>query len=213
MNTHNKHCSIIQVFIFLILSGFSVLYAATAQRPIEKRLTDIEEAIERIEAEMEVMRSQNKMVISQTHLSFLNRFYMKAGLSIILPRSRTFSQRTDTGLGAFLGVGQYFGRHSVGDIAFEWDIYPSLTARYRFELHTEVPKFTFAPLLGYKIRIASAGPWDHFIDSPDALKDSYAFFGVLLGFPLPNSMLTLEFCYLFNEQTFLVANTAIHLFF
>lgn len=193
--------------------GLSVLYAAPGQSPTEKRLSDIEEAVERIEAELEVIRSQNKMVINQTQLSFLNKFYLKAGLTIILPRSRTFSQRTDTGLGAFVGLGQYFGRHSVADLAFEWDIYPSLTARYRFELHPESPKLTFGPLLGYKVRIASAGPWDHFIDSTESLKDSYTFFGAILGFPISRAMLTLEFSYLFNEQTFLVANTAFHLFF
>ncbi len=197
----------------MVLLFSPILLGVSSNTAIEKRVGDLEESIDRIEAELDVVRSQSKMVINQTQLSFLNKFYLKSGLSIILPRSRTFSQRTDTGLGAFLGIGQYFGRHSVGDIAFEWDIYPSLSARYRFELHLENPKFTFGPLLGYKVRIANAGPWDNFIDSADSLKDSFAFFGVILGFPLSISLLTLEFNYLFNDQTFLVANAGIHMFF
>lgn len=200
-------------FIVQALLFSPILLAVSTQSVVEKRLSDLEESIDRIEAELDVMRSQSKMVISQTQLSFLNRFYVKSGLGIILPRSRTFSQKTDTGLGAFFGIGQYFGRHSVGDIAFEWDIYPSLSVRYRFELHPETPKFTFGPLLGYKIRIASVGPWDNFIDSAESLKDSYAFFGAIIGFPMANSLLSLEFTYLFNDQTFLVMNVGIHLFF
>jgi hypothetical protein len=61
--------------------------------------------------------------------------------------------------------------------------------------------------------MASAGPFDNFLESVELLKNSYAFFGALAGFPLSRTLFTLEFLYLFNQQTFLVANTAVHVFF
>lgn len=208
-----KYRDQVLVFILIILWSHAALAASSS---IDSRLSEVEEAIEHIQAELEVIQSQSRMVINQTQLSLLNRFYLKAGLTIILPRQRTFGLtggQLDTGLGAFLGFGQYFGKHNVGDLAFEWDIYPSITVRYRFELHWDAPKLTFGPVMGYKIRIASSGPWDNFIDSAQSLKNSYTFLGVTFGFPITRSILSLEFLYLFNEQTFLVANTGFHLFF
>lgn len=180
---------------------------------IEKRLEDVEESVEKIQAELELMRSQAKMVISQTQLGFTNRLYGRAGLGLILPRRWSASQNSDSGLGLNLGVGQYFGKHNVGDIAFEWDLYPSLTVRYRFEFHPENPRFTIGPVIGYKIRIASSGPWDNFLSNSDLLKSSYLLFGGMFGFPLANALLTVELIYLYNDQTFLMANTGIHMFF
>jgi hypothetical protein len=168
--------------------------------------------VEQIHSELEVMKAQNKMVIQKTYMGYLNETYAKMGLSLLLPRRRTFSFNTDTGLGLFIGMGQYFGRNHVADLSLDWDIYPSLTVRYRYEFHQASPAITYGPVIGYKIKAASMKPLDNFIEDADSLKTSFFLLGMIVGIPMNRALVTMEFLFLTNQQSFLVMNTGIHLF-
>lgn len=172
----------------------------------------VEAAVDKINAEIDVIKTQSKMVVQKAYVGFLNETYAKVGLSLLLPRRRTFAFNTDTGLGLFIGMGQYFGRNHVADLSLDWDIYPSLTVRYRYEFHQAAPAITFGPVIGYKIKAASMKPLDNFIEDSDGLKSSFFLMGIMAGIPMNRALLTMEFLFLTNQQSFLVMNTGIHLF-
>lgn len=179
---------------------------------LKAKIAELDESVRQLEGEVEILKAQNKMVIQHTTLGFLNQTYLKGGVSLVLPRARTIDFRTDTGLGAFLGIGQYLGRNHVVDATFEWDLYPSFSLRYRYEIHLSSPVVTIAPVIGYKVKAASLGPFDNFIDQPQSIRSSFFFFGGLLGFPMTRSLATVELLYLINQQQFIFANVGIHFF-
>ena len=179
---------------------------------IKQKLNALNSNFERLDAEMEVMRQQHRMMIHRTNVGFLDQFYMKGGVALVLPRSRTFSFRTDSGLGAFVGLGQYFGRSHVADLSFDWDVYPSLSVRYRYEIHSESPQITWGPVIGVKVKMANLRPFDNFLDKPDEVASRFYLFGAILGFPMGRSLVTAEFLYLTNDQAFFFTNIALHFF-
>ncbi len=180
---------------------------------LEKKVNQIEESVSRVEAEVEVVRAQTRLLIQQSRLGVLDRFYWKGGISVVSPRPRTFDFVTQTGLGPFLGVGHYFGRHHVIDLSLEWDIYPAVSLQYRFEFHSVVPVLSWGPVLGIKTRAAEVGPLDNFLESPDQLKSVYYQFGIMLGFPMETGMICLQFLYWGNQHSFLTTTGGIHIFF
>jgi len=186
--------------------------SANEVQEIKQKLEAMATQVERMDAELDVMRHQHKLMIHRTNVGFLDQFYMKAGAALVLPRSRTFSFRTDTGIGAFVGAGQYFGRNHVADLSLDWDVYPSLTLRYRFEIHTESPQITWGPVIGIKVKMANIRPFDNFLDKPDEVKNRFFIFGGILAFPLGRSLFTTELLYLTNEQSIFMTNLALHFF-
>lgn len=179
---------------------------------LAKRLDQIEESLGKIEAEMEILKAQNRMVIQRTTVGFLNQVYLKGGASLLVPRARTFASRVDTGLGAFAGVGKYFGRHHVFELTLDYDIYPAASIKYRFEFHLSSPLVTLGPTIGFKQKVLNLKPFDNFLEDPSAVKKSFAEVGLLVGFPMSRSMVAMELLYLFNKQAILVGNVGIHFF-
>lgn len=175
-------------------------------------MDQLEESVEHLEGELEILKAQNRIVIQQTTLSYRDQSYLKAGMSLLVPRARTFGFTTDTGLGAFVGAGKYFGRNNVADLALEWDFYPSIAARYRYEFHLTTPTVSVGPVIGYKMKMANIKPFDNFVEDPTAVKSSFFLLGMMVGFPIAHSMVTLEALYLFNDQAVLVANAGVHFF-
>lgn len=176
------------------------------------RIEALEESVDRLDAAIEILREQNKLVIQRTTLGFRDQFYVKLGISIVLPRPRTFSFQTETGFGAYLGLGKYFGRSHVIEGAAEWDIYPSLALRYRYEFQSAMPALTWGPLIGIKGRVINAGPLDGSISNPDELKSMYWMVGGVVGFPISRSLFSVEFLYLINQQSFFFINGAFNFY-
>ena len=179
------------------------------QTAIELKAKDDEltEKIEELQAQLDVMNEQYRMLVQRTSLVFLNQFYIRGGLTFISPRLTSGSGiRADPGMGGFFGVGQYFGKSHVADLAFEWDIYPSISLRYRYEFHYDNPGVTLGPVVGVKVRAIHTGPLDSSIDRPDLLPGAFGFLGVNLGIPLGRVLFTLELVYLFPRQNILNAN-------
>lgn len=168
---------------------------------------ELAEKIEELQAQLDVMTEQYRMLVQRTSLVFLNQFYLRAGLTFISPRLRSASGiRADPGMGGFFGLGQYFGKSHVADLAIEWDIYPSISLRYRYEFHYDNPSVTLAPVAGVKVRAVHTGPLDNSIDRSDLLPGAFAFVGGMLGIPLGRVLFTLEMVYLFPRQNFLNVN-------
>lgn len=185
---------------------------ASGLSKLEQRIDELEDQVDRLGAELDVLKAQSVIVVQRTHLGFLDKYYAKGGLSLLFPRGRTFTGRTDTGLGFFLGAGRYFGRSHVADLAFEWDLYPSAALRYRYEFHGEGSSLTFAPVAGVKVKLFDSKPIDNFIERPSDVRSVFAFVGLLAGLPLPGAMAVVEVLYLFNTQQVLTANFGVHLF-
>ena len=174
---------------------------------------DLEDRMDKLEGEMEIMREQHKMMIHRTNVGFLDQFYGRVGATIIMPRSRTFPFRADSGLGVFAGIGNYFGRHSVLDFSIDWDIYPAFNLQFRYEFHNDAPQITWGPVIGVKVKFADIKPFDDFLDKPEQVKPLFMEVGGIIGFPLSRSLLTLQLLYLTNQQGILVANLGMHFFF
>lgn len=189
-----------------------VAQAGARNDDVEARFSALEDQIDRLHAELEVLKAQSTLVVQRTHLGYVDKTYGKFGFSLILPRGRTFTSKTDTGLGFSFGAGRYFGRSHVVDAAFEWDLYPSAALRYRYEFHADGTSLTFAPVGGVKVKVFDAKPIDTFLEKPQDVRSVFFFLGFLVGIPLPHSMATLETLYLFNSQQIVMTNFALHLF-
>ncbi len=165
-----------------------------------------------MQAELEVLREQYRLLVKSTTVGFLDQTYLRAGITLISPRLRGSGINADSGLGGFFGGGQYFGRNHVADLAFEWDIYPSISLRYRYEFHNENPNITIGPVMGIKLRALVAGPIDDSIDKPALLRGTFGFAGAMMAFPVGRMLFSIELVYLFPQQSFLLANFGAHLF-
>lgn len=170
------------------------------------------EKLEEMQAELDVLKEQYHMLLKNTSIGFLNQFYLRTGITLISPRLRGTGINADSGVGGFLGAGQYFGRNHVVDLAFEYDIYPSVSLRYRYEFHNENPPITIGPVAGIKVRAVDSGPIDDSIDKPGLLRGTFGMLGVILGFPLGRVLFSVELIYLFPKQNFLFANFGAHFF-
>ncbi len=190
-------------------------WAKTSKAKEEKVAKDdnYQEQINRLQNEVDSLKKSHLVMFQKGNLLFANRTYVKAGIELLIPHRRTFISQTDTGLGAFVGLGQYFGENHVADLGFEWDLYPAFSLRYRYEFHFSNPSLAFGPVIGYKVKLANVNPWDNFIENAGELKNSFFFAGMMAGFPMQNSMATLELLYLTNKQTFIMMNVGIHFFF
>ncbi|MCB0403821.1 MAG: hypothetical protein KDD51_03485 [Bdellovibrionales bacterium] len=179
---------------------------------IEQRLTKIEDALERMEGEMEILQTQSRLVIRRTTVSYLNAWYVKANLSILVPRRSGFTSTTDTGLGAHIGLGKYLGRNHVFDLSFDWDLYPAATLRYRLEFHNNAPTISLAPVIGVKQKLLNIRPFDNFIGNPAEVKPTFFVVGAYLGVPMSKSVLSAELNALINGQIILTVTAGVHFF-
>jgi hypothetical protein len=184
------------------------------ENPNNAKIQKLENSIDKLHSEIDSVRASQQRMASQNKysLNFNYRFYLKGGVAFIMPRSRSIPFPTDNGLGLFMGVGQYLGKNHVLDLSLDWDIYPSLTLRYRFEMHIDNPQFTWGPVIGYKVKLASIKPIDNFLDNPDDIRPAFFTLGVMMGLPFQSSLLAFELLYLFNTQQFITLNAGMHFF-
>lgn len=179
---------------------------------LEPRIQKLEESLDRIDAEVEILKIQSKLVIQRMNLNYANQTYFRLGLSVLLPRSRTFGFQTDTGLGGLLGIGQYFGRNHIAELNLNWDLYPAVELRYRYEWHKLSPLISFGPIIGYRMKAAGMRPFDNFLANPDAVDARFFVIGMSMTFPLNQSVIGAEMLYLVSSQQLLVGNMIIHFF-
>jgi hypothetical protein len=181
-------------------------------------LTNVYEKIDAMQTEIDKLQSEVTRLAQSVpnpnpFAHYANSFFFKTGFELLVPRQRSLPTAADTGLGLFIGVGQYFGENHVAEFGAEWDFYPSLSLRYRYELHFNSPGVAVGPEIGYKVKVASVNPWDNFIDDPSQIKNSFFFAGLLLGFPLNGALGTIELLYLVNQQNWFQTNFGVHIFF
>jgi hypothetical protein len=179
---------------------------------LETKVSNMENSVDKLSSEVSVLEARAKMISDATNIDFLNATYLKAGLALLVPRPSTFAFNTNAGLGAFVGVGQYLGRNHILDISFDWDVYPALSFRYRYEFHESIPLFNWGPVLGYKVQAAAAPGFDQFLANPSAVNSSFFYLGGMLSVPLNQSLATLEILYWVNGQAFVVTNFGLHFF-
>lgn len=176
------------------------------------RIDKLEETVDRLDAELEIIKEQNRLVIQRTTLGFRDQFYLKLGVEVSLPRPRTFEFDTDTGTGVSVGLGRYLGRHNVVELSLDYDIFPSATLRYRFEFQSAMPSLTWGPVVGMKARLAKVSPFDSSISRPEDLKSIYWLVGGMAGFPIARSLLSIEAVYLTNQQSFFFLTAGLNFF-
>ncbi len=180
---------------------------------LKARVGDLEATVAKMEAELEILRRQNQMVIQHTHLNYNNAVYLTAGMALLLPREFTFSIATDSGLGANLGVGKYFGTHHAFELGLTWDMHLAIDAQYRFEIQSGVNRITWGPVIGYRTKIASLRPFDRFVSDPNRVKDTFYYAGFTLGMPTSGaSLLRGELLFLQNSQQIITARVGVYFF-
>lgn len=194
----------------LIVMVFSTLVLGDSK--LEKRVKLLEETVEKLEVQVGVLNERSNLIAGRTQISFLDAWYLRTGLLLLFPKSSTFSLRTDTGLGIFMGAGRYLGRNHVVDGGLDWDLYPSATLRYRYEWRNKNQTVNLAPILGIKTRIARQNPLDNFYDPAENLKGVYGIVGIGAGFPVGLTIVQAEVLTYLNRQFFVVASLGIHFF-
>jgi hypothetical protein len=179
---------------------------------MKAKIQSQDEQIGRLRAEVDTLRVQPHKDSVPALFFVSNQTYIKTGFTMIYPRDLTLNFATDDGLGAYVGVGQYIGRNHVIELSFDYDIYPALTIRYRFEIHPTSPPIAISPIIGYKIKLLNLAPLDDYLQKPDAVNSSFGVFGLGLGLPIAGSIFNVEFVYLLNSQAFLLMNLGIQFF-
>lgn len=173
---------------------------------MNQRVDDLENDVEEIKSEIDVIKTQSRMLIQKSRINYINATYIKLGMELLFPRQQSFPFNTDSGLGAFVGIGQHFGESHVAELTLDWDFYPSMTLWYRYEFHLDTPTFTLAPVIGYKLKIAPNLPFDNFASNPEQVVNSFLMIGGLLGIPMNHSLITLQIIYATNSQSVIFVN-------
>jgi hypothetical protein len=180
---------------------------------IKNKYQVLEDQLAKLRNELDTLKVQPHTEAVPALFSLSNQTFVRGGFSLIFPRDLTLGGNVvDDGLGAYIGVGQYLGKNHILELTFDYDLYPSLTMRYRFEIHPRTPPIAISPIIGYKIKVASLPPADPFITRPDDIKSSFAVFGINLGLPIAGSIFNIEFIYLLNNQAFFFTNLGINFF-
>lgn len=180
---------------------------------LKSRVSELEEGLARLEAEVAILKTQSTMVIQRTQLSYANATYMMVGMSLLLPRSPTFKVGTDSGIGAVAGIGRYFGSHHVVELTAAWDFYLAADLQYRYEFHTGVSRLSWGPVVGYRTKLFRLSPFDRFVTDANQVRHTFYYFGALLGFPVGGaSLLRFEMLYLTNVQQVITASLGAHFF-
>jgi len=199
-----------KLLILLVLLQVSP-WAAFAET-VEKRIKRLEEEVEKLDLKIGLLTERSNLLAERTQISFLNASYIKTGLTLLFPRGANFSYSTDTGLGVFVGGGHYFGRNHVLDGSFDWDLYPALTLRYRYEWRNKNETLNIGPVIGLKAKLSDQKPLDKYLDPREELKSIYGVVGIGAGFPLGLSLVQTEILAFFNQQLFINASLGIHFF-
>lgn len=181
-------------------------------RELESKYAALQESLDRLDAELDILREQSRLTIQRTNIGFRNQLYLRLGTAIVSPRPRTFNFPTDTGIGVFLGFGKYFGKQHVLELSLDWELYLATTFRYHYQFQSSFPVFVWGPVLGIKTKIANVSPPDNFLADPGAVKSAFWCVGGLLGFPIARSLVSFEFLYLANRQSLFLSNLAFHFF-
>jgi hypothetical protein len=195
--------------------GLPALAAPSSTEPgdLKSRVSDLEAGLARLEAEVEILKTQNRMVIKRTQLSYRDAAYLMIGLSLLLPRKATFPIGTDSGLGAQAGVGRYLGQNHVIEASFAWDAYLAFDLQYRFEFHTGESRLSWGPVVGYRTKLYELPPFDKFLSDADQVRSTFYYVGGILGFPVGGaSLLRAELLYMHNVQQIITASLGVHFF-
>lgn len=208
---------IIKLLAFVVLFHLTSLVAIAETKTkttsdLEKRIKTLEEEVEKLDVKIGILSERSNLLAERTQISFLNANYLRTGMTLIFPRGSTFSFPTDTGLGVFVGGGHYFGRSHVVDGSFDWDLYPALTLRYRYEWRNTNATLNMGPIIGVKAKLSNQKPLDKYLDSREELKAIYGVVGLGAGFPLGLSLVQTEILAFFNQQLFINASLGIHFF-
>ena len=177
------------------------------------RIKKLEDQVNELEAEVGILTSQTRIMIERGVFSPRDSSYFKAGFNLLLPRNTSFNFSTDSGIGAFVGVGRYLGSRHILELRLDWDIFVGATLTYRFEIKTN-GGLSFGPQFGIKQKIFNVEPFDNFISKPTLLRKTFYIVGVGAGIPISgSSLIQTDLHYVTNSQTFFVANGSVHLFF
>lgn len=193
--------------IFLLIPGLVYAQDQTPTIP-----TSVEKKLDDLDVRLGILEEKSKLMAGRTQVSYLDAWFLRTGLDLIFPRASTFNYRTDTGLGIFVGIGKYMGRKFSVDTAFDWNLYPAVSFRIRYEWHNQRQTLNLGPLIGVKFRVADRRPLDNFMSPDEDLKGTLFKLGVGAGFPLGLSIVQSELFAEFNQQLYIVASLGLHFF-
>lgn len=194
------------VFAALILLGMPCLGSTQA------KIKALEEKMKNLEKKIEILSERSSLLVDKNIGTYQDRSYFRTGLNLIFPRGSTFSYSTDTGIGVYAGFGHYLKENHIVEAGLDWDLYPALNLRYRWEWQNKSNTLHLGPVVGVKFRLAHQKPLDNYLDSREDLQGAYGIFGFSAGHPLGFSMVQTEVLAFFNRQFFVVASFGLHFF-
>lgn len=174
------------------------------------RLKKIEDSFSDLNKKLDVLGERANMLAARTMGNYKGATYVRLGMTVLFPRASTFNLKTDTGLGVFAGVGKYFEEQHLGEAGINWDFYPALTVRYRFEWRNKSNTLNLGPILGVQLKLLNRDPLDKYLDPAEELKSIYGVIGIAAGHPIGLSLLQTELLAYFNQQFVIVGSVGLH---
>jgi len=198
----------LRLVLFVTLLGLKMGFA----QGLEDRVKKLEEDFEKLDFKVGLLEEKSQLIAGRTQIAYTNAWYVRTGLNLLFPRGSTFTYPVDTGLGVFVGIGKYLERNIVFDSTLDWNVYPAIAFRFRYEWKNEKQTFNIGPLLGMKLRLADQRPLDNFINPKEELRGVFLQGGLGAGFPLGLSVVQTEILAEFNQKFFIVASLGLHFF-
>jgi len=155
------------------------------------------------EMKQQVLKS---MKTQRAKKALTERPYLKPGLSIMIPKAKAFSGKTQTGVGIHMGIGKYFGRVNAIEANLSLDTQLAASVIYRFEW--KVRGLIVGPVLGVRQKLASLS----LIEVSDETKSTYAIFGMQSTIPMENFALAAQMTLLWNDHSILAGTLGLHYF-
>lgn len=175
-----------------------------------EQITNLEERLTDVEKKIEVLGERENLLVARTMGIYKGSYYVRTGATVLFPRSSTFSKKTDTGLGVLVGIGKYVEEQHVAEAGINWELYPALALRYRFEWRNKSNTLNLGPILGFQVRLLDRDPLDKYLDPNEELKSVYGIIGIAAGHPIGLSILQTEVLAYFNQQFIVVGSVALH---
>lgn len=163
-----------RVWLLLLVVGGS-LHAAEQTQP------DLNQQLVQLREEVTALKTRVDQLSRKPGLAVNNRYFVRSGFSLILPRESDYSFSTDSGIGFIAGVGRYFGTRHTVTMNLVWDFYLAAALRYQYILLRSPLGLEGGPILGGRMRVVEMEPFDNFVASPSLVDTSFYEVGFALS--------------------------------
>lgn len=193
------------LFYLFLICNFAIANESTlpAQTPLQNQ---------RSKTISEVAKAVHTLLIQSS--SVPPSWALDVGGSLLVPYSRDYEFRSDTGIGLEIGVQKtLFTPYLLLSQSLAHDLYISGHTRLMIGHSFEVPWVRISAMLGMKYKILESKRFDNYIDENEVLPNSYITYGVELLLPLIRNGLFLRIEHWDAEKRMILSQIGAKLYF